>query len=83
MNSYDDILQYLITHLTPLAAPGERVDENTDLVRTLGLDSTTLINLLLEIEDTFDVAVPLNALADVETTGQLAAVIHDRLPEED
>jgi len=57
------------------------VEEDTDLVRTLGLDSTTLINLLLEIEDTFDVAVPLNALADVQTPGQLASVIHDRLPE--
>ncbi len=81
MASYDDILERLFVHLRQLAQPGVEVDGDTDLVRTLGLDSTTLVDIILDVEDEFDVSVPLNALSDVHTAGELASLIH-RLSEE-
>ena len=45
-------------------------------MRTLGLDSTTLVDIILDVEDEFDVSVPLNALSDVQTAGELATLIH-------
>lgn len=81
MASYDDILERLFVHLRRLAQPGVKLSGDTDLVRTLGLDSTTLIDIILDVEDEFDISVPLNTLSDVHTAGELAAHIH-RLAEE-
>lgn len=76
MKTYDEILERLFIHLRPLAPPTIEVAEDTDLIGTLGLDSTTVINIVLEIEDEFDLSVPLNALADVKTPRQLASLVH-------
>jgi acyl carrier protein len=34
------------------------------------------LNLVMEIEDEFDISVPLNALADVQTVHELTNLIH-------
>jgi len=82
MPSYDEILERLFIPLERLARPGVELDGDTDLVRTLGLDSTTLIDIILDVEDEFDISVPLNSLSDVQTAGELATLIH-RLTEEE
>ena len=76
MASYEDILERLFGHLRRLAQPGVELNGDTDLVGTLGLDSTTLIDIILDVEDEFDVSVPLNTLSDIHTAGELAALIH-------
>lgn len=45
MKTYDEILERLFIHLRPLAPPTIEVAEDTDLIGTLGLDSTTVINI--------------------------------------
>ena len=79
MPNRDDILQGLKDRLEPLASPGVTVEEDTNLVETLGLDSQRVLDLLLDLEDEFDVLVPMEALVDVETVGELATVIHLRI----
>lgn len=81
MASYDEILERLYAHLEPLAGPDVTLDEETDLTTTLGLDSHKVMDLMLDLEDEFDVLVPTNELADVRTAGELATLIH-RLTEE-
>ncbi|MFQ5536248.1 MAG: phosphopantetheine-binding protein [Gemmatimonadota bacterium] len=75
MHPDDEILSILLDHLGRLAPEGVTVTPETDLVARLGLDSTTLIHLLLDLEDELDVAVPLNAMADVRTPADFAEVI--------
>jgi len=82
MANYDDILERLFVHMRPLARPGVELNGDTELVRTLGLDSTTLVDIILDVEDEFDVSVPLNALSDVQTAGELAALIHGLIEEQ-
>jgi len=82
MPSYDDILERLFVHLRPLAQSGVELNGETNLVRTLGLDSATLVDIILDVEDEFDVSVPLNALADVQTAGELATLIHGLIQEQ-
>lgn len=76
MANYDDILERLFVHMRPLAQQGVELNGDTELVRTLGLDSTTLVDIILDVEDEFDVSVPLNDLSDVQTAGELATLIH-------
>ena len=48
----------------------------TDIGRDLGVDSLTLMNIVMELEDVFELSIPLDRLADVETVGDLAALIN-------
>jgi len=82
MASDQKILDKLFDYLKPLAAPGVEVTHDTDLVATLGLDSNKVLDLLLDLEDDFDVLVPMEALVDVQTVGDLAEVISSRIEEE-
>ena len=42
------------------------------MVDDLGLDSLKIMELMLEIEDHFDVSIPLNVLPDIRTIKDLA-----------
>lgn len=44
-------------------------------IRELGLDSVAVMDLVMAVEDEFDVAFPLDRLAEVETVDDLARVV--------
>ena len=48
---------------------------DTDIARDLAVDSLALMNIVMELEDAFDLSIPLDRLASVRTAGDLAAVI--------
>ena len=58
--------------LVALAGVEGALDENADLVEELGLASVEVMELVEELEETFDIAFPLNDLADVRTIADLA-----------
>lgn len=67
MAAYEEILKQFLDILKPFAKDGQRLDEHTDLVADLGLDSLRVMKLLVEVEDRFDVSIPLNVLPNVRT----------------
>ncbi len=79
--SYDEVLQRLSKQLKTVAPDDVSFDESTDLVKGLGLDSFKVLDLLLEIEDEFDISVPMNVLADVRTVKDMAERIYKLGPE--
>lgn len=72
MQRYEDILEQLNEALKPYVKEEKDLNENTELVADLGLDSVQVMQLLLEIEDRLDVSIPLNILPDVRTVKDLA-----------
>ena len=73
---YNEVLERLNRQLKILAGEDIKFDESTDLVKGLGLDSFKVLDLLLEIEDEFDISVPMNVLTEVRTVKDLAQRIH-------
>ena len=67
MQTYEVIIQALIEILNPFVPPGQVVNEDTDLVADLGLDSLKVMKILESVEDRFDISIPLNVLPDVRT----------------
>lgn len=51
------------------------LSEDTDMASDLNIDSVDTMDLLMAIEDRFDVSIPINLLADVRTVGDLCAVV--------
>lgn len=72
MQRYEVILEQINEVLKPYAKEGQELGEDTELVGDLGLDSVQVMQLLLEIEDRFDISIPLNILPDVRTVKDLA-----------
>ncbi len=76
MHTDTEILSRLCALLEPFAGglAGD-ISEDTDLVGELELSSLKIMDLLMEVEDHFDVSVPLNKLPQLRTVGDLAAMI--------
>jgi acyl carrier protein len=53
------------------------VTNDTHIGRDLAVDSLALMNIIMELEDTFDISISLDRLASVETAGDLANLIKD------
>ena len=72
MPGYQEICSRLCELLRPFAAEGQEISEDTELVADLELSSLKIMDLLMEIEDHFDITVPMNILPDVRTVRDLA-----------
>jgi acyl carrier protein len=79
--SYDDILIKLYGILNEMLEDAPELDENTDLLADLGLDSLAVMRLVEVVEDEFDLAVPLNILADVKTIKDFSEQLQKMLEE--
>lgn len=79
MKHYQDILNEIYQGLEPFAKGEVALNEDTELVGDLGLDSMQVMEMLLAIEDRFDISVPVSILPDVVTVRDLAQQIHRQL----
>lgn len=79
--NYDEILERLSRQLTLITGDETTFDESSDLVEGLGLDSFKVLDLLLEVEDEFNISVPMNVLTEVRTVKDMATQIHKIGPE--
>ncbi len=65
----------IIESLGRTLPPGKAVTADTNIVRDLNLDSLAVMDFMFSLEAQFDVMIPLDALADVQTVRELAVVI--------
>ena len=78
---YPQIVAELCAELARVAPGRAAITEDTDLLGDLALDSLQVMNLLLEIEDQFDISIPVNILPDVKTVRDLALQVEKLLRE--
>ncbi|CAE6500909.1 MAG TPA: acyl carrier protein [Nitrosomonas nitrosa] len=72
----EDILRLLAQRLASFANPELEITPDTNLITQLAIDSIKLLNLIMELEDHFDISIPLNALTDVVTVRDLANLVY-------
>ena len=57
------------------------IELQTDIALDLNLDSLAVMDLLMQIEESFDISIPLNMIPEIRTVADLTRVI-DQLTEE-
>jgi acyl carrier protein len=72
MQSKADILDQLFELVRPYSEQPIELREQTRLIDDVGLNSMKVMELVMQIEDHFDISVPLNILPDVQTIGEFA-----------
>lgn len=69
------IVEAVCAELEKHNTTGVHLHEETDITAELAIDSVAVMDLMFELEERFDVAVPLNQLGDVRKIGQLADLV--------
>ncbi len=77
MSDYDSHLARIYEVLKPYVPEGESLTEQSELVSDLGLSSIDVMEMIVEIEDFFDISIPLNILPDISTVGDLAKALEN------
>lgn len=78
---YADILNFIVKTLEPVSREvGITIGESTRLSDELGLDSLRTMELIMEVEDHYDLSIPINLLGEVSTCGELARGVEGLLP---
>jgi len=72
MPAYNEFITRIRNILQPFVKPGLALTEDSELVAELGLTSLQVMMMIEQIEDDFDISVPLNILPDIRTLGDLA-----------
>ena len=54
---------------------GKHIERGTNILEDLEVDSLSVMNFIMKLEDRFDISIPLNVLTDIRTVGDLAATI--------
>jgi len=83
MLSDRELFEQIIAVLRPLAKDGAEITADTDLVDDLSLDSLKIMEVMAEVEDRFDISVPINILSDIRTVRDVIRQIQKLLAEAD
>ena len=53
------------------------ITDDTDIVEDLGLDSLGVMNFVMAIEDHYDLSIPLDRVAQIQTVSDLIHAVED------
>ena len=54
-----------------------KINDQTDIVEDLGMDSLGVMNFVMAIEDFYDISIPLDRIAQIQTVGDLIHAVED------
>lgn len=70
-----DVLQEIRRHLAPFSVEGRPIAGETVISDATTVDSLTIMDMVMELEDRYDVSIPMNLVAEIRTVNQLADTI--------
>lgn len=71
----DGLLESICGYLEPLNKTDITLSAQTDIAADLQIDSVAVMDLVMTIEDAYDIMIPMNRLSNVRTVGDLAATV--------
>jgi acyl carrier protein len=58
---------------------GKKIEPATELATDLNIDSVAAMDLIMEIEDRFEIDIPINLVSDMATVADLVAVVEKQI----
>ena len=75
----DEIFKDLCTLMEPFNTDGVVLKPETDISADLNIDSVSVMDFVMEVEDKYDIDIPLNVLSETRTMNDLIKVVQDRI----
>jgi acyl carrier protein len=63
--------------LKPYNRGNAALQMNTHISVDLEIDSVAVLDLIMEVEDAYEISIPMNSIAEIQTIGDLVNIIHD------
>ena len=73
--NYENVLATVTTIIVELLKGKVSVNEETEIQAEVGMTSLQVMEMISEIEESFDISFPLNRLPDIRTVRDLAQEI--------
>ena len=74
-NNATNIEAQIVELLARRVPAGTHVSAQTQIVGGLGLDSVAILDFIMDVEDRFDISIPLDRVAEVQTIAELSRAI--------
>lgn len=74
-NTEDLILQKVTSLLGPFNHNGISISRNTKIITDLEVDSVAVFDLIMEVEDGYDVTFPMETVSEIKSVGDLVDTI--------
>jgi len=75
MDRKDDIEARVLEMLRGKIGPDRQIGPESSVIADTGLDSVSVMDFVMELEDEFDISIPLDQIAEVRTVGDLAEAV--------
>ena len=75
IDNANDIEAQIVDLLTQRVPAGVNVSAETQIVGGLGLDSVAILDFIMDLEDRFDISIPLDRVAEVQTIAELSRAV--------
>ena len=71
------IVREICVHLEPYQVGEKPITGETVIAKDLTIDSLAIMDMVMELEDRFDISIPMNVIAEIHTVDQLADTIQE------
>ncbi len=70
-----EIIPTICTLLGPYNLEQKTLNAETDIPAELNIDSVGVLDFIMEVEDHFDIEIPMNVVSETRTVGDLARYV--------
>jgi len=71
----EDTVKQVIAVLKKFDKTDKEIGASTDIAAELDLDSLAVMDVIMDLEESMDISIPLNLIPDIRTVGDLAETI--------
>ena len=79
MNEDGRVFAGIVPLLGRYNTAGKPIGPATDLAADLNIDSVAAMDLIMELEERFNIDIPINLVSDMATVADLAAVVERQI----
>ena len=79
MSASEDTFATLCQLLEPFNTAKVALTPTTDISADLNIDSVSVMDFVMEVEDRFNIDIPLNVLSETRSIADLVKVVDERL----
>jgi acyl carrier protein len=71
----DQVVAEIVKRLEPFQVESRPISGATVITKDLNIDSLAVMDMVMELEDRFDISIPLNDVAEIHTVDELADAV--------
>lgn len=72
----DLVFRRICALIEPMNDKNVKLTRSTDLMTDIEIDSVSVLDIVMDIEDAYDISIPVNTISETRTIGQLVDAIH-------